>query len=148
MLKQLIELFNLSPEDAEKIDTMEAASRGRAMVQKANRALASAERQIAKAEQQLWNAQLLCQGRYRDYLHARKQRPTSRKAAGALEYVALVRLAAGRWEVAERMCNRCREKLAAARATKREAKEQQNKATTIVRHAERQLNKGQKRRSR
>lgn len=140
MFKRLMQLFNLSPEEAEQIDAMEAASRSKVMLRKVNRELSSAEQQIAKAEKRLWDAQLECQQRYRDYLYERKQRPTTRKAAGALQYAAKLRLAAGRWELAERMCAKGRERLVVARAAKREAKARQTKASTLFRQAKRALN--------
>ena len=142
MFKRIMELFNLSPEEAEQVDAMEAAGRGKVTLRKANRAVASTEQQVAKAEQQLFNSRLECQNRYRDYLHARKQRPAARKAAGALEYVARLRLAAGRWEIAERMCAKGRERLVAAREARKEAKARQKKASTLVRQATAVLQRG------
>lgn len=144
MFKRIMELFSLSPEEAEQVDATEAASRGKAMLRKANRTLTSAEQQVAKAKQQLFNARLECQNRYRDYLHARQQRPAARKAAGALEYIAKLRLAAGQWEMAERMCDRGHERLVAAREAKKEATARQKKASALVREAEAILRKGSK----
>ena len=142
MFKRLMELFNLSHEEADQIDAMEAASRAKVLLRKANRAVVTAELQVAKAEQQLWNARLECQNRRRDYLFERKQRPVSRKAAEALEYVAKLRLGAGRWEMAERMCAKSRERLAAAREAKKDARARQKDVSILVRQAEAVARKG------
>ena len=144
MFKKLIELFDMSREEAEQIDAIEAASRGKVMLDQANRTLTAADRRIAKAEKDLWAAQLECQKQYRDYLHARQQLPQSRKAEGALEYVAKLKLAARRWEMAERLCDRGRERLANARQARKDAKTQQTKAQTLIRQANRSLGKAQR----
>ncbi len=144
MLKRIMQLFSMTEADAQRVDAMEVLSRAKAARQKANRAFNIADQQVTKAEQALYTAQLENQNSYRDYLFARQTIPKLRKSAAALEYVAQLRLAAGRWDVAERVCTKSRERLDAARNARREAKARQNSAAVLIRQAETSLRKKSK----
>ncbi len=90
-------------------------------LRRARAALAATERREAKAARALRDAILENNALSVNFTHARRSAPTKRKASAALEYAAKVRLAAGRWNVADRFCSKCRERLAEARSLRRSA---------------------------
>lgn len=135
MIKQILKIFDLSPEQAKEINAIELKSRGKALLVKADRAHTKAEQQVKKAETDLWASTVLNNERHAEYKHAKRQRPSSRKATDALQYVTNLKLAAKRWGLSEQLVARERERLIVARKALQGAKASQKEADVVIRRA-------------
>lgn len=129
-----MKIFDLSPEQSDEVEAIELDCRGRAMLLRANLALAKAEHEIQKAETDLGTS-----AKHHEHdggdMDVQRQRSNSWKAEGALEYGADPKIATTRRDLDERFADRARKRLTAALKAKQAAMDDQNAANKMIRRA-------------